>query len=117
MVLLFPCFSLIKIHTLLSKTRHKANYVYTNKIQSTQNPCVHIGQNDLLFHLEVFLAFSPLPIGDGFIYCVITISPQVRGFPTLLLFRNGEKLADYNGGRDLDSLSKFVTDKVPHDEL
>ena len=50
-------------------------------------------------------------------YCVITISPQVRGFPTLLLFRNGEKIADYNGGRDLDSLSKFVTDKVPHDEL
>ena len=48
----------------------------------------------------------------------VSVSPtQVRGFPTLILFRNGEKVADYNGGRDLDSLSNFVKDKVQHDEL
>ena len=42
---------------------------------------------------------------------------QVRGFPTLKLFRDGEKFADYSGARDLNTLHKFVMDKVGHDEL
>ena len=42
---------------------------------------------------------------------------QVRGFPTLLLFRNGEQFGEHNGGRELETLYKFVQDKIPHDEL
>jgi protein disulfide-isomerase A1 len=33
---------------------------------------------------------------------------KVEGFPTLKLFMNGEELTDYKGGRDFDSMVKFV---------
>jgi len=32
----------------------------------------------------------------------------VNGFPTLIVYKEGEKVAEYNGKRDLDSLSEFV---------
>ncbi|KAF2673817.1 disulfide isomerase [Microthyrium microscopicum] len=35
----------------------------------------------------------------------------VQGFPTLKWF-DGEKVEDYNGGRDLDALSSFITEKT-----
>jgi len=41
----------------------------------------------------------------------------VRGFPTLILFRNGKKEIEHNGPRDLDTLYSFVRDKMPRDEL
>ena len=34
---------------------------------------------------------------------------QVNGFPTLIIFSNGEKVAEYNGKRDIDDLKSFVT--------
>lgn len=33
---------------------------------------------------------------------------QVNGFPTLLLFKNGEKVDEFNGKRDLEDLKAFV---------
>ena len=33
---------------------------------------------------------------------------EVQGFPTLKYFPKGGGMVDYNGGRDLDSLIKFV---------
>ena len=33
---------------------------------------------------------------------------EVNGFPTLLIYRNGEKLSEYNGSRSLDDLYEFV---------
>lgn len=33
----------------------------------------------------------------------------VNGFPTLILFKNGEKVSEYNGKRDLEDLKSFVS--------
>jgi thioredoxin domain-containing protein 5 len=41
----------------------------------------------------------------------------VKGFPTLILFSNGQNVKKHSGGRDLDTLSKFVQSNAAHDEL
>ena len=42
---------------------------------------------------------------------------QVRGYPTLILFRDGEKVTEHDGGRELEALFDFVQGHLPHDEL
>ncbi|GLH07390.1 Thioredoxin domain-containing protein 5 homolog [Gryllus bimaculatus] len=42
---------------------------------------------------------------------------EVDGFPTLFLYKNGEKIEEYNGSRSLDDLYEFVLKHLPHDEL
>ncbi|XP_019526297.3 thioredoxin domain-containing protein 5 homolog isoform X1 [Aedes albopictus] len=43
---------------------------------------------------------------------------DVNGFPTVFIYRNGEKLAEYNGNRSLEDLHDFVTRHLTeHDEL
>lgn len=42
----------------------------------------------------------------------------VDGFPTVFLYKNGEKLEEYNGSRTLDDLYEFVNKHVQiHDEF
>jgi len=33
---------------------------------------------------------------------------QVNGFPTIFLYRDGEKITEYNGSRSLEDLYQFV---------
>lgn len=43
---------------------------------------------------------------------------EVDGFPSLYLYRDGQKVYEYNGGRNLDDLYDFVLNNVQlHDEL
>lgn len=56
--------------------------------------------------------------------CTLATSKQlcdeqdVEGFPTLLLYRDGEKVSEYNGSRTLDDLYEFVNNHLKsHDEL
>lgn len=43
---------------------------------------------------------------------------DVNGFPTVFIYKNGEKLSEYNGNRSLDDLHDFVTRHMgEHDEL
>lgn len=43
---------------------------------------------------------------------------DVNGFPTVYIYRNGEKLSEYNGNRSLEDLHDFVTRHLTeHDEL
>ncbi|XP_026473312.1 thioredoxin domain-containing protein 5 homolog [Ctenocephalides felis] len=41
----------------------------------------------------------------------------VDGFPTLYLYKDGQKLSEYNGSRSLDDLYEFLMSHVVHDEL
>ncbi|KYN22709.1 Thioredoxin domain-containing protein 5 [Trachymyrmex cornetzi] len=56
--------------------------------------------------------------------CTLDVSKQlcneqeVDGFPTLYLYRNGRKVSEYNGSRNLDDLYDFVMNHMKtHDEL
>lgn len=43
---------------------------------------------------------------------------EVDGFPTLYLYKNGRKISEYNGSRNLEDLYDFVTNHLQaHDEL
>ncbi|KAL1123519.1 hypothetical protein AAG570_002596 [Ranatra chinensis] len=42
---------------------------------------------------------------------------EVDGFPTLLLYKDGRKISEYNGSRGLEDLIEFVTKHSSHDEL
>lgn len=42
---------------------------------------------------------------------------NVNGYPTLLLFKNGQKLEDYSGARDISSLISFLNKYLIHEEL
>lgn len=42
---------------------------------------------------------------------------KVEGFPSIFLYRNGEKLSEYTGNRGLDDLYEFVVKHKQHDEL
>ena len=44
--------------------------------------------------------------------CCMFICQQVRGYPTLLLFWNSEMIAEYNGARSLEKLTKFVDEHI-----
>lgn len=42
---------------------------------------------------------------------------EVEGFPTLLLYRNGEKISEYNGPRNVEDMYQFLAKHFQHDEL
>lgn len=46
---------------------------------------------------------------------------DVNGFPTLFIYKNGEKISEYNGSRSMDDLYDFVNshvvDEKARDEL
>lgn len=43
---------------------------------------------------------------------------EVDSFPTLILYRDGKKISEYNGSRSLDDLYEFVMNHLKqHDEL
>jgi len=62
-----------------------------------------------------YAASSSVVVGDA--DCTIEKSVcekfEVRGYPTVKYFKDGDvKGADYSGGRDYDSLKKFVEDEL-----
>lgn len=42
---------------------------------------------------------------------------EVDGYPTLFLYRNGEKISEHNGSRSVEDLLDFLTKHTQHDEL
>lgn len=42
---------------------------------------------------------------------------EVEGFPTLFIYKNGQKISEYSGSRSLDDLYDFVIKHLGHDEL
>lgn len=42
---------------------------------------------------------------------------EVNGFPTIFIYRDGTKMAEYNGDRSLDDLLAYVLKFSKHEEL
>lgn len=42
---------------------------------------------------------------------------QVNGFPTLYLYKEGEKVSEYEGDRSLQDMASFISQHLSHDEL
>lgn len=42
---------------------------------------------------------------------------EVEGFPSIFLYKSGEKISEYSGSRSLDDLYDFVIKHLGHDEL
>lgn len=42
---------------------------------------------------------------------------EVEGFPSLFLYKEGEKISEYSGSRSLEDLYDFVSKHSIHDEL
>jgi thioredoxin domain-containing protein 5 len=44
---------------------------------------------------------------------------EVNGFPTLFIYKNGQKISEYNGSRSLEDLYEFVNTHIEkaRDEL
>ena len=42
---------------------------------------------------------------------------QVNGFPTMFLYRSGQKVEEYDGNRSLEDMYSFVMRNLKHDEL
>lgn len=42
---------------------------------------------------------------------------EVRGYPTLLLIKDGKKIEKYQGGRDLEAFKKYITAKMSQPNL
>eukprot|EP00047_Mylnosiga_fluctuans_P011103 m.19621 g.19621 ORF g.19621 m.19621 type:complete len:139 (+) comp3457_c0_seq1:441-857(+) len=41
----------------------------------------------------------------------------VQGYPTLILFHNGQKVENYNGQRSIEAFTAFIEGKTGHPEL
>lgn len=54
---------------------------------------------------------------DCTIYEELCNTNEVQGYPTLVLFKNGRRVTEFNGARDLDMLHEFVEQHTVHDEL
>ena len=44
-------------------------------------------------------------------------SQKVSGFPTMIIYKNGVKIDEYDGNRSLEDMHSFVTRNAGHDEL
>lgn len=70
-----------------------------------------------LGNVEVKIASVDCTLSDNKDLCS---QQEVNGFPTLYIYKNGEKITEYNGSRSLEDLYDFVnryaTDSS-HDEL
>lgn len=42
---------------------------------------------------------------------------EVEGFPTIFLYKDGQKISEYSGSRSLEDLYDFVVKHLGHDEL
>lgn len=42
---------------------------------------------------------------------------KIEGFPTILLYKNGDKISEYQGTRTVDDLENFISGHLGHDEL
>ncbi|CAN8017113.1 unnamed protein product [Ixodes persulcatus] len=55
---------------------------------------------------------------DCTVYEALCNSHEVQGYPTLVLFKDGKRAAEFNGARDLEALHEFVEVHLGrHDEL
>lgn len=47
----------------------------------------------------------------------LCMNQNIEGYPTLILFVNGNRVNDYQKDRSLDSLEQFVLSYLRHDDL
>lgn len=62
---------------------------------------------------------SKLRIGD--VDCTINVelcmNQNINGYPTLVLFKNGDRIDEYAGHREIDLFEEFLNKYLHHEDL
>lgn len=75
--------------------------------QDWENLAISLAEKDKILIAEI----------DCTEYTDVCSGHGIQGYPTMYLFKNGNKLTEYSGKRDVDSFVEFLNPYLEHVDL